>query len=146
MKDTTEIIKEKMTPEEFEKAQSSGLVFKNKAEAEAAAAKLEQEMYEMQLEQQLYFEADLIWNKLEKQWREEELAAMSKEEKTVFLEKEHRRNMPENVYWSAMLGEMLRQAEIKKRLKRQSDFLLEEAKAKRLKKIEDQLTMKPTTN
>lgn len=146
MKDTTEIIKEKMTPEEFEKAQSSGLVFKNKEEAEAAAVKLQQEMYEMQLEQQLYFEANLLWSKLEKQWREEELAAMSKEERTVFLDKEHRRNMPENVYWSAMLGEMLRQAEIKKRLKRQSDFLLEEAKAKRLKKIEDQLTMKPTTN
>lgn len=141
MKNSMEVIKEEMSSEEFEKAQASGLVFKNKEEAQAAA-----QMYEMQLEEQLYFETQILINRFEKEWREEELNAMTEKEREDFLEKERRRNLPENIYWSALVSEIFRQAEEKKRKKKQEERLLEKQKQERLKKIEDQLTMKPATN
>jgi len=136
-----EVIKEEMSPEEFEQAQAGGMVFKSEKEAKAAAKKYEK-LYLAEQERQLKEHQEFMAWFAERE-REDTMKDMTDEEKEAFLEKERRRNLPENIMWRQMAFEILQQGAAKRKAKERAERLMKEAEEARRKKIEDQLTMKP---
>lgn len=136
-----EVVQETMPPEEFEQAQDGGMVFKSEKEAKAAAAKFQKQFEKEQKQRQQETVELLKW--FEEKDREDRLAAMTEEEREEFLEKERRRNLPENIMWRQIAWEALQNGAAKRRARERAERLAAKAEEARKKKIEDQLTMKP---